>query len=47
MAFEMTKRFVVKAAPADVWAFLVDPRRVARCMPGAAIAVAQSVKKTG
>jgi uncharacterized protein len=37
MAFEITKTFVVKAAPAEVWAFLVDPHKVARCMPGAAI----------
>ncbi|MFL5300139.1 MAG: SRPBCC family protein [Anaeromyxobacteraceae bacterium] len=37
MPFEITKTFVVKALPADVWAFLVDPQRVARCMPGAAI----------
>jgi carbon monoxide dehydrogenase subunit G len=37
MAIEITKTFVVKALPAEVWAFLVDPQRVARCMPGAAI----------
>ncbi len=37
MAYEITKRFVVEAPAADVWAFLVDPRRVARCMPGAAV----------
>ena len=37
MAFEITKTFVVKAAPAAVWAFLTDPQRVARCLPGAAI----------
>jgi carbon monoxide dehydrogenase subunit G len=37
MAFEITKSFVVKAPPAQVWAFLVDARRVASCMPGAAI----------
>jgi len=37
MAFEITKSFVVRASPADVWAFLVDPQKVARCMPGAAI----------
>jgi hypothetical protein len=31
------KRFVV-AAPADaVWAFLIDPRKVASCLPGASI----------
>ena len=37
MAFEITKTFVVKAAPSDVWAFLVDPHMVARCMPGATV----------
>jgi len=37
MAFEITKTFVVKAASAEVWSFLVDPQKVARCMPGAAI----------
>jgi carbon monoxide dehydrogenase subunit G len=31
------KRFVVKSAPATVWAFLTDPHRVARALPGAAI----------
>jgi uncharacterized protein len=34
---DITKTFVVKA-PADVaWNFLTDPRRVAACLPGAAI----------
>jgi uncharacterized protein len=37
MAMEITKTFVVKAAPAAVWAFLTDLRRVAQCLPGAAI----------
>lgn len=37
MAMEITKTFVVKAAPAAVWAFLIDLRRVAQCLPGAAI----------
>ena len=37
MALEITKTFVVKAAPAAVWEFLTDPQRVARCLPGAAI----------
>ncbi len=37
MAMEITKTFVVQAAPAAVWAFLTDPQRVARCLPGAAI----------
>jgi carbon monoxide dehydrogenase subunit G len=37
MALEITKTFIIKAPAAAVWAFLVDPERVARCMPGAAI----------
>jgi carbon monoxide dehydrogenase subunit G len=37
MALSIEKTFVVKAPPAAVWAFMADPRRVARCMPGAAI----------
>jgi len=37
MAIEITKTFVVKAPPDAVWAFLSDPERVARCLPGAAI----------
>jgi carbon monoxide dehydrogenase subunit G len=37
MALEITKTFVVKAAPQAVWDFLVDVERVAKCMPGAAI----------
>src|SRR5512146_2458745 len=37
MAIEIRKTFVVRAPPARVWAFLVDPQQVARCMPGAAI----------
>lgn len=37
MALEITKTFVVKAAPAAVWAFLIDVPRAAGCMPGAAI----------
>jgi uncharacterized protein len=37
MAFQVVKTFVVKARPDQVWAFLVDPERVARCLPGAAI----------
>jgi len=34
---EITKTFVVKASPDATWAFLTDLRRVAQCMPGAAI----------
>jgi carbon monoxide dehydrogenase subunit G len=37
MPLEITKTVVVKAGPARVWDFLVDPQSVARCMPGAAI----------
>jgi uncharacterized protein len=37
MAFEIVKKFVVKAEPQAVWAFLIDPERVASCLPGAAI----------
>src|SRR3954463_10569942 len=37
MAFEIIKTFVVKAPSAHVWEFLIDPRRVATCLPGAAI----------
>jgi carbon monoxide dehydrogenase subunit G len=37
MALEITKTFTINAAPAVVWAFLTDPQRVARCLPGAAI----------
>jgi uncharacterized protein len=37
MAMEITKTFRVKAPPAAVWAFLTDPQRVARCLPGAAL----------
>ncbi len=34
---EISKTFVVKASPAAAWSFFTDPRRVARCLPGAAI----------
>ena len=37
MGFQIEKQFVIKAGQNAVWAFLTDPRRVARCMPGAAI----------
>ena len=37
MAFEIRKTFVIEAAPSSVWEFLVDPQRVAGCLPGAAI----------
>lgn len=31
----MRDRFLVRAAIDDVWEFLIDPRRVVSCMPGA------------
>jgi hypothetical protein len=34
---EIGKSFVVKAPADAVWAFLTDPAKVARCLPGAAI----------
>lgn len=34
---KIEKSFVVKSSPAAVWAFLTDPQRVARTLPGAAI----------
>jgi uncharacterized protein len=37
MAFEIVKTFVVHSPTEQVWSFLTDPERVARCLPGAAI----------
>ena len=37
MGMEITKSFVVKAPAPAVWDFLIDPYRVGRCLPGAAI----------
>ncbi len=37
MALEITKTFLIHAPAAQVWAFLIDPQRVAACLPGAAI----------
>ena len=37
MAFEVVKTFIVNAPQDAVWAFLTDPHKVARCLPGAAI----------
>lgn len=37
MAMEITKTFVIDAPVEKVWTFLIDPQRVARCLPGAAI----------
>ncbi len=38
MATRIEERFVVKAPPDAVWAYLVDPRRVVSCLPGAELA---------
>ncbi len=35
MATRIEERFEVNAPPEAVWAYLVDPRRVVRCLPGA------------
>ena len=35
MAIEIEERFVVRAPPARVWAYLVDPHQVVTCLPGA------------
>ena len=37
MAMEISKSFVLKASPDAAWKFFIDPARVARCLPGAAI----------
>ncbi|BDG02928.1 SRPBCC family protein [Anaeromyxobacter oryzae] len=37
MPFRIDKTFVLRAPAPAVWQFLIDPRRVARCMPGAAV----------
>jgi carbon monoxide dehydrogenase subunit G len=37
MGFDIVKTFVVRSTPEQVWSFLTDPERVARCLPGAAI----------
>lgn len=37
MAFHMEQSFTVDASADSVWRFLIDPRRVASCLPGAAI----------
>jgi uncharacterized protein len=37
MGMEITKSFIVKAPAAAVWEFLIDPYRVGRCLPGAAV----------
>ena len=35
MGTRIEERFTVKASPEVVWAFLIDPRRVVTCLPGA------------
>jgi carbon monoxide dehydrogenase subunit G len=35
MATRIEERFTVKASTDAVWAFLIDPRRVVTCLPGA------------
>ncbi len=37
MGIPIAKSFVIKAPAGAVWAFLIDPHRVASCLPGAAI----------
>ncbi|MBI4544588.1 MAG: SRPBCC family protein [Gemmatimonadetes bacterium] len=37
MAIRIEKQFSVDAPPDAVWAFLTDPHRVARCLPGASV----------
>ncbi|HEX5758006.1 MAG TPA: SRPBCC family protein, partial [Thermoanaerobaculia bacterium] len=37
MAMQIEKSFTVAAPAAAVWEFLTDPRRVAGCLPGAAV----------
>ena len=37
MALEIAKTFTIDAPRSAVWAFLTDPQRVTRCLPGAAI----------
>jgi carbon monoxide dehydrogenase subunit G len=37
VALEISKTFTIDAPRTAVWAFLTDPYRVARCLPGAAI----------
>jgi carbon monoxide dehydrogenase subunit G len=37
VALEISKTFTIDAPKVAVWAFLTDPYRVARCLPGAAI----------
>lgn len=34
---QIEKSFVIHSGPEEVWGFLTDPRRVARCLPGAEI----------
>lgn len=38
MGFRIEEKFQVQAPPDRVWAYLIDPRRVVVCMPGAELA---------
>lgn len=35
MSLAIHEAFQIKAAPQDVWSFLIDPAQVVRCLPGA------------
>ena len=35
MAIRIQEKFAVKAPPAAVWSFLIDPKQVVTCLPGA------------
>lgn len=37
MAVEFEREFEVEQSPEEVWSFLIDPRRVVPCLPGARI----------
>lgn len=41
MAIQIQETFAVQATPAQVWAYLVDPREVVKCLPGAELLEAQ------
>jgi carbon monoxide dehydrogenase subunit G len=41
MAIRIEERFTVKAEPGPVWDYLVDPRRVVGCLPGAELVEVQ------
>ncbi|MBW2376890.1 MAG: carbon monoxide dehydrogenase, partial [Deltaproteobacteria bacterium] len=37
MTIELQETFQVAAPPEDVWAFIMDPEKVAVCLPGATL----------